>query len=64
MTRESIAWLEENNPDERAFGFYGHDRYAWVVGNVERLTQPIPFGGSQGFPDIDDQLVLGQGALL
>lgn len=57
MTRASIRVLEESNPDERAFGFYNLDRYAWVLLNVKPFTSPIPFTGRQGIFDVPDELL-------
>jgi hypothetical protein len=64
MTAESIATLEQRDPDERAFGFYSPGRFAWVLRDVERLEQPIPFTGRQGIFDVPDELLHGQETLL
>jgi hypothetical protein len=66
MTRESVAELERRDPDERAFGYYGPDRFAWVLRDVERLEQPVPFTGRQGIFDVPDEAIAAaaQGELL
>lgn len=32
---------------ELAFGDYGNGRYAWKLGNVRRLAEPVPVTGTQ-----------------
>jgi hypothetical protein len=34
--------------NEFEFGFYERGRFAWELGNVERLVEPIPAKGQQG----------------
>lgn len=61
MTRESIAELTQRDPDERAFGYYGPDRFAWVLRDLEALTTPAPARGDRGiYFEIPDELVTGQ----
>jgi activating signal cointegrator 1 len=48
ITAESAAHLERHNPQEFAFGHYAPGRWAWVLRDVERLSRPVPFRGSQG----------------
>lgn len=38
-------WLTEQ---EQAFGDYRPNRYAWLLGNVQALPEPIPCPGKQG----------------
>jgi hypothetical protein len=37
---------ELNSEQERAFGNYHEGRWAWVLGNVRRLGDPIPAKGA------------------
>jgi hypothetical protein len=57
MTRESISVLAESDPDEHAFGHYEPGRFAWVLRDVERLAEPVPFKGSQGVFEVPDELL-------
>lgn len=45
MTEEWIAAVKE---PERSFGHYEPGRFAWILGKVERLAEPIPAKGSLG----------------
>lgn len=42
---------------EKPYGDYGRDRFAWVLGDVERLDPPIPAGGKQGIWYWNDERV-------
>lgn len=44
--RGSHAWWFTEQ--ERAFGDYSPNRYAWLLGNVQPLKTPIPAKGAQG----------------
>lgn len=57
MTPESIAALRERDPDEHAFGHYEPGRFAWVLRDVERLSMPVPFRGSQGIFAVPNELL-------
>jgi hypothetical protein len=60
ITVESSAdELERRNPDEYAFGNYEPGRFAWVLRDVERLAEPVPFKGSQGIFDVPEHLLRG-----
>lgn len=48
VTEESAAHLQRTNPQEHAFGNYAVGRWAWVLRDVVRLREPVPFRGSQG----------------
>lgn len=67
MTAESVAALQEADPDEFAFGLYEPGRFAWVLRDVESVDPPVPFRGSQGVFEVPDALLgrdAPQGALL
>lgn len=53
----SAAELQAKNPQEFAFGYYAPGRWAWVLRDVVRLAQPVPFRGSQGTFDVPMDLV-------
>ena len=40
--------LSERQSDEREFGNYEPNRYAWVLGDVRRVSEPIPIRGALG----------------
>jgi hypothetical protein len=61
---ESAAALERRNPQEHAFGLYEPGRWAWVLRDIERLIEPVPFRGSQGTFDVPANLLTGPGAAL
>lgn len=46
--------------NERAFGDYSRDRFAWLLANLRTLETPIPCKGAQGLwdvpPDIRDAI--------
>jgi hypothetical protein len=42
---------------ERSFGDYTPGRYAWLLFNIVRLDEPIPFRGAQGFFDVPDEIL-------
>lgn len=45
-------WLLQNGTDrsdERWFGDYGVNRWAWITANPVRFAKPIPAKGKQGF---------------
>ena len=43
---------ETLTPQERAFGDYHPDRWAWVTDNLFRLSEPIPYKASQGLCEV------------
>lgn len=60
MTMRSIIALRDNDPHEHAFGFYAPGRFAWVLRDVDHLTEAVPFEWSVGprpFDDVADELV-------
>lgn len=54
---ERARALAATNPTEYAFGDYTPGRFAWVLRDVERLAEPIPFKGRQGIFDVPDELL-------
>lgn len=44
--------------NERAFGNYLPDRYAWKLELVKRLEKPIPMNGAQGLFEVADDLIM------
>jgi hypothetical protein len=56
MTEEAIARLEVEQPHEYAFGLYEPGRFAWVLRDVRRLVDPIPYRGRQKLFDVPDEL--------
>lgn len=59
ITTESAECLMQRNPQEFAFGFYEPGRWAWVLRDVERLAEPVPFRGSQGTFEVPVDLLAG-----
>lgn len=57
MSEEYCAWLATRDPEEFAFGHYEPGRFAWVLRDVVRLSEPIPFTGRQGIFDVPDGLL-------
>lgn len=57
ITASSAYALEARNPVEHALGYYVPGRWAWVLGDVEQMPEPVPFVGSQGTFDVPDELV-------
>lgn len=57
VTASSAHALQEMNPREFAFGYYAPGRWAWVLTDVRRLPEPVPFVGSQGVFDVPDEIV-------
>ena len=57
MSEEYCAWLATRDPEEFAFGHYEPGRFAWVLRDVVRLPEPIPFTGRQGIFDVPDELL-------
>jgi hypothetical protein len=55
MTADSIAALRASDPDEHAFGNYQPGRFAWVLRDVERLAEPVPWKGSQGIFEVPNE---------
>lgn len=52
VTQESHDLLWSRNPQEYAFGNYAPGRWAWVLRDIERLINPVPFRGRQGSFDV------------
>lgn len=42
-----------DTPQERSFGNYNPERYAWVTNHLRVLSEPLPFKGGQGLRDLD-----------
>ena len=42
---------------ERWLGNYTPGRYGWLLDNVRKLPEPIPFKGAQGLFEVPDELV-------
>ncbi len=42
---------------EMAFGDYSADRYAWMLKNIRRLREPLPWAGSRGLRDLPHAIV-------
>lgn len=69
ITYEKALELEEANWHEFAFGNYTPGRFAWILRDVVRLAEPVPWRGSQGIFDVPDEVidrdyVPAQGSLL
>lgn len=47
------AYAEHAAPHEKALGDYAVGRYMWLLGDVQRLPEPIPARGSLGLWDWD-----------
>jgi activating signal cointegrator 1 len=43
-----FVFRAEDGAHERDFGDYTPGRYAWILGNVKALPEPIPATGAQG----------------
>jgi hypothetical protein len=57
ITSANSAALEDSKPEEFAFGDYTPGRFAWILRDVHRLLEPVPYRGSQGIFEIPDELV-------
>jgi hypothetical protein len=57
ITADAADELERRNPAEYVFGNYEPGRFAWVLRDVVRLAEPVPFKGSQGIFDVPDELL-------
>lgn len=42
---------------ERMMGNYGPGRFGWILGNVRRLREPLPWKGAQSFFDVPSHLI-------
>lgn len=47
------AWPGRDTPEERAFGDYSPGRFAWVLGKVVPIREPIHVRGMMGLWDWD-----------
>jgi hypothetical protein len=45
------------SPHERDFGDYEPGRFAWVLADVHRLPEPIPYRGQQGLWELEPEVV-------
>lgn len=45
MTKDYVNKMKKENPIEYICGDYKEGRYAWVLENIEPLTEPIPAKG-------------------
>ena len=54
MTQEMIA---EQCQQEYSLGDWQVGRYAWILGDVKRLDEPIPVKGFQGIWNLDDEFI-------
>lgn len=43
---------------ERAFGDYSPGRYAWLLGNIRALAEPVPCAGKQRLWELDAQTLI------
>ena len=50
-------WTRALSEQERAFGDYGTGRWGWVLDDVVKLPQPIPYRGAQGPFNVPDELL-------
>jgi hypothetical protein len=57
ITADAADELERRNPAEYVFGNYEPGRFAWVLRDVVRLAEPVPFKGSQGIFDVPDEML-------
>ena len=60
MTLRSILALQGSGLHEYAFGLYAPGRFAWVLRDVDHLTEAVPFAWSVGprpFDDVATELV-------
>lgn len=60
IVRQAVApklWIPS---PERAFGDYREGRFAWVLADVRRLREPVPYAGHQGLwtppPDLVERV--------
>lgn len=53
-TEHSIRW--EMTEQERAFGDYSDGRYAWLLADIQALSDPIPCKGSLGLWKPDETI--------
>lgn len=45
----TVRVLREITPSEEVWGNYASGRFAWRLGNIRPLREPIPMKGKQGF---------------
>lgn len=55
--RPAMEILPTINPIEKLYGDYGPGRYAWLLKDVQALTEPVPFIGRQGFFEVPQALI-------
>lgn len=48
-----VGWQRRWTRDERPFGDYQADRYAWIFEDIVELTNPVPNRGAQGLRTLD-----------
>ena len=49
--------IEDGSDTEGFYGDYRTGRWGWVLGNVRRLPEPVPWKGSQGLRAAPSELV-------
>jgi ASCH domain. len=47
----------ELRDEEAALGDFSPNRYAWLLADVRRLPEPVPYRGAQGLWEFDDALL-------
>lgn len=52
--RTGLSWPLTDQ--ERAFGDYSPNRYAWLLADIRRLPTPIPYRGALGLWRVPDEL--------
>lgn len=50
-------WIAEQTPLERAVGDWQPGRFGWVLEDVRRFAEPIPYAGKQGLFEVVDARV-------
>lgn len=48
------------SPEEREWGNYGPRRFGWILTDIVKLLEPVPFRGAQGLFDVPNE-VFGPG---
>jgi hypothetical protein len=47
----------ELTPIERLYGDYAPGRFGWLLADIQRIEQPVPYRGHQGLFNVPDELL-------
>ena len=57
FTAEGHPRIWQMTPQEYAFGDYSLGRYAWLIADVRRLAEPLPYRGGLGLRELPADVV-------